>query len=282
MVTEWAEPGVMTSAGKYSGRLDGLPGDAAGIARVVQGLLIHEFWAGAYGVTLAEQDRDRVNLRRVEQVLDAVVSRDDRPLGVPREPAQRIAANCRGFSVLAVALFRARGVPARARCGFGAYFKPGWFEDHWVVEYFDGGRWKLLDAQIDGVQREHLAVGFDLTDVPRDQFVIAGDAWTRTRQGLADPDRFGLTAIGEAGAWWIAANLMRDAAALDNAELLPWDVWGAMPEPEDTVDVALFDDLAAATAGPSLADVRRLLADERLRVPGEVFNVQHGRKEALG
>ncbi len=282
MVTEWAEPGVMTSAGKYSGLLDGLPGDAAGIARVVQGLLIHEFWAGAYGVTLAEQDRDRVNLRRVEQVLDAVVSRDDRPLGVPREPAQRIAANCRGFSVLAVALFRARGVPARARCGFGAYFKPGWFEDHWVVEYFDGGRWKLLDAQIDGVQREHLAIGFDLSDVPRDQFVIAGDAWTRTRQGLADPDRFGLTAIGEAGAWWIAANLMRDAAALDNAELLPWDVWGAMPEPEDTVDVALFDDLAAATAGPSLADVRRLLADERLRVPGEVFNVQHGRKEALG
>jgi hypothetical protein len=282
MVTEWAEPGVMTSAGKYSGLLDGLPGDAAGIARVVQGLLIHEFWAGAYGVTLAEQDRDRVNLRRVEQVLDAVVSRDDRPLGVPREPAQRIAANCRGFSVLAVALFRARGVPARARCGFGAYFKPGWFEDHWVVEYFDGGRWKLLDAQIDGVQREHLAIGFDLRDVPRDQFVIAGDAWTRTRQGLADPDRFGLTAIGEAGAWWIAANLMRDAAALDNAELLPWDVWGAMPEPEDTVDVALFDDLAAATAGPSLVDVRRLLADERLRVPGEVFNVQHGRKEALG
>ncbi len=282
MVTEWAEPGVMTSAGKYSGLLDGLPGDAAGIARVVQGLLIHEFWAGAYGVTLAEQDRDRVNLRRVEQVLDAVVSRDDRPLGVPREPAQRIAANCRGFSVLAVALFRARGVPARARCGFGAYFKPGWFEDHWVVEYFDGGRWKLLDAQIDGVQREHLAIGFDLRDVPRDQFVIAGDAWTRTRQGLADPDRFGLTAIGEAGAWWIAANLMRDAAALDNVELLPWDVWGAMPEPEDTVDVALFDDLAAATAGPSLADVRRLLADERLRVPGEVFNVQHGRKEALG
>jgi hypothetical protein len=282
MVTEWAEPGVMTSAGKYSGLLDGLPGDAAGIARVVQGLLIHEFWAGAYGVTLAEQDRDRVNLRRVEQVLDAVVSRDDRPLGVPREPAQRIAANCRGFSVLAVALFRARGVPARARCGFGAYFKPGWFEDHWVVEYFDGGRWKLLDAQIDGVQREHLAIGFDLRDVPRDQFVIAGDAWTRTRQGLADPDRFGLTAIGEAGAWWIAANLMRDAAALDNVELLPWDVWGAMPEPEDTVDVALFDDLAAATAGPSLVDVRRLLADERLRVPGEVFNVQHGRKEALG
>ena len=150
-----------------------------------------------------------------------------------------------------------------------------------MAEYLDGGRWKLLDAQIDDLQRERLEIGFDLTDVPRDQFVIAGDAWTRTRAGLADPDRFGLTALEEAGAWWIAANLMRDAAALDDVEVLPWDLWGAMPEPEDTVDAELFDRLAAATAGPDMAEVRRLMSDERLRVPAEVFNVQHGRKEAL-
>jgi hypothetical protein len=281
MVTEWTQPGVMTDAGKYAGLIDGLPGDAAGVARVAQGLLIHEFWADAYGVTLPDEDRDRVNLRRVEQVLEAVTARDDRPLDQPRTPDQRIASNCRGFSVLAVTLFRARGVPARARCGFGAYFKPGWFEDHWVAEYFDDGRWKLLDAQIDELQRAQLGISFDLTDVPRDQFVIAGDGWARTRAGQADPDRFGLTALDEAGAWWIAANLMRDAAALDNVELLPWDLWGAMPEPEDTVDVELFDRLAAATAGPDLVQVRRLLADERLRVPAEVFNVQHNRKEAL-
>ncbi|GIE51776.1 hypothetical protein Ani05nite_53100 [Amorphoplanes nipponensis] len=281
MGAEWVEPGVMTAVGKHAERVGGLPADAAGIARVVQGLLIHEFWAGAYGVTLAEPDRDRVNLRRAEQVLDAVVGRDDRPLDVPREPDRRVATNCRGFSVLAVALFRARGVPARARCGFGAYFTPGWYEDHWVAEYRDGGRWKLLDAQIDDLQREQLGLRFDLTDVPREQFVVAGDGWRLTRSGRADPDRFGLTSIHEAGAWWIAANLMRDAAALDNMELLPWDLWGAMPEPGDPVDVALFDELAAATAGPDLAGVRRLLADERLRVPAEVYNAQHGRKEPL-
>jgi hypothetical protein len=281
MVTEWTTPGVMTDPGTYASLLDDLPGDAAGVARVVQGLLIHEFWAGAYGVTLADDNRDRVNLRPVEQVLAAVAGRDDRPLDRPRVPDQRIAGNCRTFSVLAVTLFRARGVPARARCGFGAYFKAGWFEDHWVAEYFAGGRWRLLDAQIDELQREQLGIGFDLTDVPRDQFVIAGDGWRRTRAGQADPDRFGLTTLDEAGAWWIAANLMRDAAALDNVELLPWDLWGVMPEPADPVDVELFDELAVATAGPDLAHVRRLLADERLRVPAEVFNVQHGRREAL-
>jgi hypothetical protein len=281
MATEWVEPGVMTDAGKYRELIAEVPADAAGVARVVQGLMIHEFWADAYGVTLPEEDRDRVNLRRADQVLEAIVSRDDRPLDVAREPAERIATNCRGFSVMAVALFRAHGVPARARCGFGAYFKPGWYEDHWVAEYFDGGRWKLLDAQIDELQRDIVKPDFDLTDVPRDRFVIAGDAWRRTRDGELDPDRFGLTVLNEAGAWWIAANLMRDAAALDGLELLCWDIWGAMPEPEDTVDVALFDELAAATAGPSMADVRRLLADERLAVPDEVFNFQHDRKEPV-
>jgi hypothetical protein len=137
-----------------------------------------------------------------------------------------------------------------------------------------------MDAQIDEVQAGRLGVDFDLTDVPRDRFVVAGDAWQQVRAGRADPDRYGLSSIKEAGAWWIAANLMRDAAALRNIELLPWDLWGAMPEPEDKVDEELFDDLAAAT----LSDEDRLPAlmeDDRLRVPAEVFNVQHRRREPV-
>jgi hypothetical protein len=281
MGAEWVEPGIFTDAGKFADLFAGLPAGAAGAAGVVQGLLLHEFWAQGYGVTFAEADRDRVNLRRVEQVLGAVVEADDRPLAVEREPQGRISTNCRGFSVLAVSILRAQGIPARARCGFGAYFKPGYFEDHWVVEYLDGERWKLLDAQIDELQRTQLGIDFDLTDVPRDQFVIAGEAWTQVRAGKADPERFGLSPINEAGEWWIAANLMRDAAALENVEVLPWDLWGVMPEPHDTVEVELFDELAAATAGPDMAEVNRLMADERLRMNGEVFNVQHRRLEAI-
>jgi hypothetical protein len=275
------QAGAMTSPGKYAALFDGVPADPAGVARVVQGLMIHEFWAVAYGVTLAEPDRDRVNLRRVEQVLDAIVSRDDRPLTEAREPAARIATNCRGFTVMAVAMLRAKGVPARARCGFGAYFTPGFFEDHWVAEYFDGTRWRLFDAQIDEFQRSRLPIDFALLDVPHDRFVIAGDAWEQFRAGRADPSKYGLTAIQEAGDWWIAGNLMRDAAALDGLELLPWDVWGAMPEPDDGFDAEVFDELAAATREPSVDDVRRLMADERLRVPDQVFNVQHKQLESI-
>jgi hypothetical protein len=280
MSSSFVRPGVMTSPGRYASLFDGLPGDPAGVARVVQGLLIHEFWVNTYGVTLAEQDRDRVNLRRVEDVLDAIVRRDDRPLDVPRAPAERIATNCRGFTVMAIAMLKSKGVPARARCGFGAYFNEGFFEDHWVAEYWDGDRWRLVDAQIDEVQRGVLGIDFDLTDVPRDRFVIAGDAWEQVRAGRADPAKYGLSGIG-AGAWWIAGNVTRDAAALVDIELLPWDVWGAMPKPDDEIDEPLFDELAQATREPSMPDVRRLMADERLRVPDEVFNVQHKQLERV-
>ena len=115
-----------------------------------------------------------------------------------------------------VAMLRAQGTPARARCGFGGYFNDGLFEDHWVCEYWHAGqqRWLLVDAQIDGKQRGWFPIDFDVTDVPRDRFLVAGEAWTSYRSGQADPGKFGLSVMNESGDWWIAANLMRDAAAL--------------------------------------------------------------------
>ncbi len=282
-MTGYDRPGVMTDPGEHAQALDGLPAEPAAVARVVQGLLIHEFWLEAYGVTMTPEQRETVHLRRVEQTLAEILRRDGRPLGVAREPAARVATNCRGFTVLAVTMLRAAGVPARARCGFGAYFRPGWFEDHWVAEWWDAGqdRWRLMDAQIDEVQRERLGIDFDLTDVPRDAFLVAGDAWERCRSG-DDPARYGLSGIGEGGRWWIAANLMRDAAALDGVELLPWDDWGAMPGPGEEPDAELCDRLAALTRGPDTAGLHRLLAaDERVRVPEKVRNALRDRTEAI-
>jgi hypothetical protein len=251
--------------------------------------LIHEHIAGAYGVTLSEQQRASVHVRPVERLLELITARDGRPLDVARAPEARLPVNCRHFSVLLTAMLRAHGTPARARCGFGGYFTDGFFEDHWVCEYWHAGeqRWILADAQIDARQRELFSIGFDVTDVPRDQFLVAGTAWARYRSGAADPGRFGLSLVNEAGDWWIAANLMRDAAALGNVEVLPWDCWGAMPradEPIDDARCALFDLLAALTEEPdaSLADLRRLLReDPRLCVPGMVRNAVRGREEPL-
>jgi Transglutaminase-like superfamily len=283
----YVRPGVMTDAERYALLLGELPGDVASLAAVAHGLLIHEFLVGEYGVTLAEEDRASVHLRPVAAMLERIVAMDPRPLGVAREPAGRMATNCRGFTVLMVAMLRAHGTPARARCGFGGYFTEGRFEDHWVCEYWDGARWALVDAQIDERQQKLFGIDFDVTDVPRDRFLVGGDAWARFRRGEADPDAFGLSQINEAGDWWIASNLIRDAAALDNVELLPWDGWGAMPGPDDKIDeelAGLFDRLAALTQAPDVnLDALRALArgDERLRVPAAVHNHARQRYETI-
>jgi hypothetical protein len=130
------------------------------------------------------------------------------------------------------------------------------------------------------------SIDFDVTDVPRDRFLVAGQAWQRCRSGRADPDRFGLTFTREAGYWWIAANLMRDAAALASIELLPWDCWGAMPMPDTLIsndDYALFDRRAALTQTPdsAFAQLRELCQDDRLRVPPVVRNAVRQRDEAI-
>lgn len=285
----YTQPAAMTSAGRYASLLDGLPRDIAGLAAVGHGLLIHEHIAPAYGVTLSDEDRHTVHIRPVERLLESIVTRDDRPLSTPRLPAERVAGNCRHFTVLMVAMLRAQGTPARARCGFGGYFGVDSFEDHWVCEYWhaEQQRWTLVDAQIDDRQRDMFPIDFDVTDVPRDRFLIAGDAWAQCRAGTADPDKFGLSFLKEAGYWWIAANLMRDAAALGNIELLPWDLWGAMPGPDDKIDddlFVLFDKLAALTQTPddSFTELRQLRdTDDRLRVPPAVRNATRQRDELL-
>jgi hypothetical protein len=279
MTDFFASPGPLT--GDLDGVLAGLAVDVAGLAAVGHGLMVHEHLAGAYGVTFDAADRESVHERQVPRLLERVLAVSSAPLTTPRPPERRIAGNCRHFTVLMVAALRARGVPARARCGFGGYFKPGFFEDHWVCEYWTGERWRRHDAQNDARQLALLPNDFDVTDVPRDAFVVGGDAWRRYRRGEASEDAFGLTVTGESGAWWIAQNLLRDAAALRKVELLPWDVWGAMPEPGEPIDEELFDRLADATLDPELAGLAELMADPRLRVPRAVRNAARDAEEVV-
>src|SRR5215472_990451 len=285
----YLEPAVMTAPGACQPLLADLPRGVAALAEVAHGLLIHEHIAPVYGVTLTGERRASVHLRPAAALLGRMMADDSRPLTVPREPADRLPGNCRHFTVLAAAMLRAQGTPARARCGFGGYFGTGTFEDHWVCEYWDEAtrRWKLADAQIDDVQLGLFEIDFDLMDVPRDAFLVAGDAWRMCRDGGADPARFGLSLMKEGGYWWIAANLLRDVAALNNMEMLPWDVRGAMPAPDELISdeqYALFDRLAGLTREPDAAFAELAASyagDARLRVPATVYNAVLNRPEPV-
>jgi hypothetical protein len=266
----------MTDPGALDSLLADAPTDIPGMAAYIQNLILHVHWAPAYRMRLSEARQAEIHTRSVHDMLALMQRHDPRPLAFVRTLYQRMVGNCRHFSTLGVALIRRAGIPARARCGFGAYFQSGFHADHWVVEYWNGTAWQLLDAQIDAAQRAMLRLEFDPLDVPREQFLVAGDAWTACRAGKADPETFGI--LDMKGLWFIAGNVLRDVAALNNIEMLPWDMWGAMPKPEDTIapqTIALFDKLAALTQAPDahFAELRALYeGDLNLRVPPSVFN----------
>jgi len=263
----------ITAPGQQAELLAGLPTSLGELRCVVQGLLLHVFWAERYGVRLSPERKGELQLRWVAPQLARIAELDPRPLAEARPPERRLVGNCRDFSVLLAALLRQQGTPARARCGFGRYFLPNHYEDHWVTEYWRASqrRWVLVDAQLDALQCQALGLTFDPLDVPRDQFIVGGLAWQMCRAGQADPETFG---IGDMhGLWFVCGDFVRDVAALNKMELLPWDVWGLMERANGQLtagELALLDGLAALTCGdvPNFDEVRRLYqAESGLRVP---------------
>jgi len=232
--------------------LNALPTDIPSLVKILQGVMLHAFWAERYGVSLTDERRAEVNLRRVDKQLARIVELEDRPLGEARPHERKLVGNCRDFSVMLAAILRHQGVPARARCGFGTYFTPGRYEDHWVCEIWraDQGRWILVDAQLDELMIEALKPDFDPLDVPRDRFIVGGKAWQLCRSGAADSDDFGIFDMH--GIEFVRGDLLRDFLAFNKIEILPWDGgWGYMValEPEQVASVYALMDRVAALIG---------------------------------
>ena len=149
-------------------------------------------------------------------------------------------------------MLRYQGIPARARCGFATYFLPDHYEDHWVGEYWHAaeGRWVMVDAQLDEFQQAQLKIDFDPLDVPETRFWTGGKAWQVCRAGEEDPQKFGIFDMH--GMWFIRGDALRDLAALNKLEILPWDGWGLMMKDEDEMteaDRIVVDEAAARMAG---------------------------------
>ena len=286
----YANQSAFSTPGRHAALLDRLPCDPAGVARTVQGLVIYEHVAEPfYGYPLPEVRRTESHIRPAEKIIDTLLALDGRPLDVARLPEKRLVGICRHFMLLAIAIFRHHGVPARGRVGFGAYFNPGKFEDHWICEHWkrDEGRWALLDAQFDEIFVRSLSIVHDIHDVPRRQFLTASDAWRSCRSGELDPRAFGIEFAQLRGLWFIASSLIRDLATLNGGEVLPWDVWGLQPDPDaelSTGELAFFDEMALLTIDPDAnfdAMRRRFADDVSVRLPETVFNALRRREERV-
>jgi Transglutaminase-like superfamily len=267
----YAEPGLMTTIAGPEVAIGAVPADARGIAAVVQGVVVHPFWASAYDVEVTSRGEDDLQTRSASIMVERILEIDARPLTEPRAPRDRFVGNCRHFSTLTVAFLRHAGVPSRARCGFASYFEPSKWVDHWVVEYWDGDRWVTLDAQLDALQRTATGLAADPTDLPPGLFLPAGAAWLRCQAGELDGDRFGILDLW--GQWFIRGNVARDLAALNKVEMLPWDGWGDLAGMGASPGGAYVDEIAALTVSDDHAEIRhRYETDARVRVPSRVTN----------
>lgn len=286
----YATHGMMSDPGRHAPLVEALPDDVGAIAIALQGLCIYDVVAEPfYGFAVPAERADEIHLRSVVDMLDRILALDPRPLSQARPVDKRLVSRCHHYGLLLVSVLRTKGIPARLRGGFGTFFNPPYFEDHWVAEYWNAaeGRWVLADAQLDAVWLERLPGMDKPLDLSREQFVLAADAWRQCRSGAADAARFGIVFTHLRGLWFVTGSLLRDLAALGKMEMLPWDVWGAQAgidaelSPEE---LAFYDDLAAMMADPDqgFAGLRAAYdADARLRLPPVVFNALANRPEPI-
>ncbi|MFC4586063.1 transglutaminase-like domain-containing protein [Sphaerisporangium corydalis] len=267
---------VFSDPGDLS-RLDGIPSDPAELALIVRNLLIHREETSLFGFTLPDNRKNEAETRYVSAILSIITERNDTPLTVARPPAKRFAGTCRDFALLLCSLLRSTGTPARIRCGFAAYFLTGLNEDHWVAEYWHAEKgWTLVDAQLPAPElMEAFKISFDPMDVPRDGFLVAGKAWRACRSEGADPATYGVSTIGLSGMDFVQSNVVRDLAALNKVEVLPWDGWDLAERFHKDLhdsELKLLDSVAEAESdGGPFSLVRNLfLANPGLRTPSSV------------
>ena len=264
----FAQAGPTTQLGEYADLLRELPSEPAALARVVRGLVLHEGLVTPAGLDLPAArftDRERVG---AAEVLRGVLGLDSSPLLAERQPANRMIGYCYHFAVLHCAFLRAKGVPARARCGFAAYYRKDAWIDHWVVEYWDGGAWARIDP-----------------DSARDvlsphEFHDAGLAWQLCRAGTEDPFRDGNYRL-----WgWdeLRGSLICDVGCLNKVEVGEWERWCERiaiehkDQPHPELDAQL-DGLAQMVVNEAAFDAlqRAFREDHGLRPPRSAMG-SHG------
>lgn len=272
----YATAGPMTDLSRCDrSAFDGLSDDPRDVMSVVRRCLI----AGAAG-----PGRDDPQIRRASDMVERIVSLDSSPLVERRTPEQRFVGCCRHFATLACALLRRRGVPARVRAGWAAYFDPDdvWV-DHWILEYWSetDERWVRADAQWSDRWFASAHPGRTSEEVLRGSFLSGAEMWQRCRSGDLDPNRCKMGGVNW-GIGEVRGSVLYDFAALNQAEMLPWDVWGQMEAAyRNETDAAydqLLDRVAEVTAAGDIAVMRDLFegADD-LRVPASLFDDRFAR-----
>jgi hypothetical protein len=263
----WVRHSPYSDPGRHRQLLADLDADASAVSAAARNVIGH------YREELKElpaERRDEVNSRWLERILDVDQSRHPRPLSAPRPAQDRVAGCCRDHTLFAVGALREHGVPARSRIGFAGYFAPGFHYDHVVVEHWTGDRWVRTDPELtDGGGR-----GFDARDMPTgagSPFETAGEVWLGMRVGRLDAGTYGVLPGSQwRGAGFVARYVVYEVAHRFGDELLLWDDWDGVHDPDPVWLDHLAEVLVAADEGGAGAEdeLARLHAEDRRLHPG--------------
>lgn len=259
----WAAHSAVTDPGPAGKAIDELPADLAALRQASSQLVFHYRAGGDFAANGVPAERiSEIDTRYADAMFGHVLQRGEPALARDRQPADRLVGCCRDATVFFLALARHKGIAARARVGFAAYFDPGWLIDHVVAETWDEreGRWRLVDPEMNAAWRPEVnGRPVDWLDLTGDQFVTGPRAWRAARAGTSDPERHVFAPDFDEpmtrGWVYIAHNAIHDLAALNKTETLLWDAWGmqlgwtavsAVPGG----DAAVLDEICAVTADP--------------------------------
>ncbi|MFF2083413.1 transglutaminase domain-containing protein [Nocardia sp. NPDC058176] len=265
-VIDYKSPGPLTNLRDIdSAVLAPIPTGIVDICRLAPGLVLQPTDAKTLDIPADRFSENQI--RPAAELIGALLALDPAPVTVAREPAHRVIGTCRHFAVITCALLRYRGIAARVRCGFATYFQPGQGLDHWITEYWHDGesRWVRIDSEI---------LGQTILERPEDlrpgEFLSGGEAWIAFRAGRLDATTFGVCGTDNWGPAEIRGNAIKDLAALNKIEMLPWDEWGRMTASyngETGPDYDSFlDTIALTSTSDDLAAIAELYAHEDLRV----------------
>ena len=268
-------PSPMTDLTKFSAEaLAGLPTAPADLMKVVRGCIVDPgTLTQIYGLQVPSGRDDERQIRAAVEMIDRIQQLDPSPIIESRPPERRFLGTCRNYATLTCAFFRHTDTPARVRAGFAGYFVPNTWMDHWIVEYWRAldECWVRVDPELDDEWLAKRAPNMTSELLAKSMFLSGGETWQKCRRGDLDPNRCNMGGdnwgLGE-----VRGSVLYDLAALNKAEVLPWDCWGRMEAAYNGETDAAYDDLldvaSEITSGKDFDAIRELYErEDDLRVP---------------
>lgn len=225
----YGEHSLYSDPGVFGSLFADVPTEPSELSAVARNVIVH---FRSVDLELPEHSVSDINARWVEELLRIDQRRHPKPLSEHRPAVERVQGCCRDFTLFCLSALRSRGIPVRSRVGFAGYFETeGWHNDHVIVEAWADGEWFRFDPELASPM---LNLHDELASTG---FVSSAQVWAGLRDGAVDPSTYGVDPSVPVlrGERFVFNAVIVELAHRYCDELLLWDAWGRMGDPNEPV-----------------------------------------------